>query len=609
MCGIVGIVSSETVLRSAVAALGRLEYRGYDSYGFAYRTPNGISTTKAVGAIGDAIADGLLNEVESSQVLCHTRWATHGGVTERNAHPHTSFDGRVSIVHNGVIENYKALRRRLQNAGIKCISETDSEVVAHLIAQKLQIGEPMLNAIAGTLGDLVGEYALGVIDAEDAETVYGVRYRSPLLAGSNGQFTVLGSDPLAFDGIEAITHLEDGDIVKATKTGIEIYQQSRAGGVTKTERPSVPHEFQRTSVSKGEYPHFMLKEMHECPQAIKTITSLTKSQFQGIFPKSPGKVSLVGAGSAYYVGIIGQYLFAELAREGISVLPSDEAPNLLCLSPGDRIIAVSQSGETYDTLEAVRAAQNMGAELISVTNVPGSSLERAATRRIQQGSGMEVCVLSTKSVLSQVAILMRIALERGLENRALSPVRYENYSKALQLLPDRLEDLITKKTEQIKNIASEISRVSDWFFIGKGLLYPAALESALKFKEVSYHHAEGMAAGFLKHGTISLIQPEFYTISLLPSRATDDTSYHATLSSVHEIAARGGPVIGIGPSNAEPDDIAAFKYYVDLDYLDDGITDVFLQLFAGQMLAYYCAVSLGRNIDRPRGLAKSVTVR
>ncbi len=354
----------------------------------------------------------------------------------------------------------------------------------------------------------------------------------------------------------------------------------------------------------------MIKEINETPTAATTACRMPAETFTGTFdPRSGRPITLIGIGSAFYVAQLGQYLFSTLAGIQAVALASDEAEYLAVLQPGDTLVAISQSGETYDTLEVCRRAVANGASLISISNVPNSTQERLATHLIAQDSGPEICVLSTKSVVSQVLLIARLALASGLANGTLTQEQHDTHLQALATLPDTLRTLITDTSPAIQELAMKYAHVTDWFFLGRGSLYPVACESALKFKEVSYRHAEGISAGFLKHGTISLIEPDFHSIALLPSHETAHDRYAATLSAVSEIAARGGPVLGFGPEGADTDDLRNFTEYLALPYQGDEIADVVLQLVAGQLLAYYCALELGREIDQPRSLAKSVTVR
>ena len=613
MCGIVGLTSTTGVVASTLQRLARLEYRGYDSYGIAVLgdPATGLALNKDVGSIGRALDAGRFEGLPDGAVaLAHTRWATHGGVSVANAHPHLSYDRRVAIVHNGVIENHTDLRRRLQATGVAFASETDSEVVAHLLAARLADGEAMPEALLATVDELVGEFALGVVHLAEPDTLYGAKRKSPLLVAAAEGVAVLASDQMATYGISGtVIHLDDGDIVRLTPGHITVQTRGQDGRPATVTRTAVAATASQEPVDKAGHPHYMIKEIHETPAAAATALAIPAEQFRNILPADPTRrTALVGAGSAYYVAQLGQYHLMELAGLTAHAYPSDEAEYLAPAAAGDTLIAISQSGETFDTLEVCRQAVDRGAAVISISNVPGSTQERLAAARIQQGSGPEICVLSTKSIISQVLILSRLALEHGRHTGALDDQQYAHTTAALRHLPHSLTTLLAAP-ETIQEIAKKYSHVEDWFFIGRGNLYPAALESALKFKEVSYRHAEGMAAGFFKHGTISLIDKDFHTVALLPSKTADPKRFHATLASVSEIAARGGPVIGIGPAGLTDDDLQNFTDYIPLPYQHNTTADVIIQLLAGQLLAYYCALDLGREIDQPRSLAKSVTVR
>lgn len=612
MCGIVGMTGRDDVVEATLRGLSLLEYRGYDSYGLASVTSEGLVVTKDVGAVGRALHDGRFADTPAATLaLAHTRWATHGEVSQRNSHPHLSFDGKVAIVHNGVIENHLALRRELEAAGVTLRSETDSEVVAHLVARELEKGADVLDAVCVVCDRLTGEYALAIVSSSDPGSVYGAKLKSPLLVTNNGQRGMLASDQMATREISAqVMYLEDGDVVRLRPDGADIFARNKSGTFSVVERPRVDNSGAVGTVDKGPFEHYMLKEIHETPAAAKIALTRSAEEFHGVIPaESSHATTVIGSGSAFYVARIAQYILSKVAGVTAAAHPADEAEYLARLDYGDALIAISQSGETFDTLEVARLAKARGAVLTSVSNVPNSTMERLATHRIQQGAGPEVCVLSTKSIVSQVVLLMRLAMEHGLANGHLSEAEHTRYSQSLARLPETLRQLLDETSKTIKSIAQRFSRAQHWFFIGRGALDPVACESALKFKEVSYHHAEGMAAGFFKHGTISLIDADFYTVALLPSRNADPKRYHATLSNVSEIAARRGPVIGIGPSDATADERADFLEYISLPYHEDDLADIVIQLVAGQLLAYYCALELGREIDQPRSLAKSVTVR
>lgn len=611
MCGIVGLTSPNAgVTGSTATQLAVLEYRGYDSWGLAALSGKGrLEVTKDIGSINKAIETGLIQRLpHASLALGHTRWATHGGVTQANAHPHLSYDGRVAIVHNGVLDNHAVLRRELEADGVEFASDTDSEVAAHLIARELSLGAGVAEAIAGAVAQLVGEYALAVLVTDDPNTVWGAKHKSPLLAAHDGSRGILASDQMGLDGLtQEVLILEDGDIVALHADGAQVFTAEERT-LTEIERGYTLLDGGHTAVDRGKWPHWMIKEIHETPDAVEAALRITAEPFAGV-AADDRVITLIGAGSAYYVAQMGTYLLSSLAGLRSVALPADEAEYLAHLGPGDPLIAVSQSGETYDTLEICRSAVEAGAVLTSICNVPSSTQERLATHRIQQSSGPEICVLSTKSIVSQAVLLARIALEAGRINGTLTSDQHSTYLESLSRLPGTLRGVLDTHKTSVQALAAKYSGVQDWFFLGRGVLYPAACESALKFKEVNYHHAEGMAAGMFKHGTISLIDENFYTVALLPSRHAAPSRYGATLAAVSEIAARRGPVIGIGPDDITEDDRTNFLEYLALPYHDDDIVDLVLQLVAGQLLAYYCALDLGREIDQPRSLAKSVTVR
>jgi glucosamine--fructose-6-phosphate aminotransferase (isomerizing) len=611
MCGIVGMIGKGNVLYGTVEKLSKIEYRGYDSYGFAFLNETGINMMKEVGSVSRALASGRLDLLEESNVaLAHTRWATHGRVTDKNAHPHVSYDSKVAIVHNGVIVNHIELRTELESSGIAFKSETDSEVIAHLIARFLENGISPIEAIYKVTKLLVGEYALGILLRDYPNNLYGAKKKSPLLVANNEECSLLASDRIAAINVgTTVTFLEDDDIICLSPGNVEIYRPQDEGVLIKCNRESVQNQQLIESVDKSGYPHYMLKEINETPQAIQKVINMPSDEFRNILPKKKGtQIALVGAGSAYYVSLMGQYLLKCFSRLPSIAVPSDEGEHLTVLEKDDVVIAVSQSGETFDTLEFCRNANTLGAKVVSICNVPGSTQEQISFRSFRQDSGPEICVLSTKSVVSQITILSRIALEHGRHSGAINDEIYSRELEALNHLPKLVASMLSE-TDAVQEIANKWCNINQWFFIGRGVLFPVALESALKFKEVSYHHAEGMSAGFFKHGTISLIDENFYTVALLPSKVLNPEQYSATLASVSEIVARNGPVIGIGPSDIDQEFLSNFVDYISLPYQNAVIADVILQIVTGQLLAYFCALKLGRDIDQPRSLAKSVTVR
>lgn len=611
MCGIVGTIGRvSSTVQITLKRLAQLEYRGYDSYGIASIQDSGISVHKQVGSIGAAMKRGEFEALPESRIaLAHTRWATHGGVTQKNAHPHVSFDGRIALVHNGVIENYATLRSELMAQGIRFLSETDTEVLAHLIAQNIASGMSTLDAISATISRAIGEYALGIVRLDEPGYLYGAKRRSPLLVCASDDESVIASDQSALLGMSAdIIYLEDGDVVRVSVGSCEVF--AGEGALKPVERPRVKLKRQISVISRGTYDHFMIKEINDIPEVATTALAIPAEQLREALPKEKtDRMIMVGAGSAYYVSAIGSYLFSKFAGMSVPSYASDEAGYLTHFGPHDTVVAVSQSGETFDTLEVCRSAVAKGAKLTSISNVPDSTQERMAHNRIQQGCGVEVCVLSTKSIISQVLIVARMALETGKQNGHLSEARYAELEASLARVPQTLRTVISECSGVIRTLAEKYCKQEHWFFVGRGMLYPVGLESALKFKEVSYHHAEGIAAGFFKHGTISLIKEDFYTVALYPSPKADHERYLATLANVSEIVARKGPVLGFGPRGLPVQDVQNCVDYVGLPFHDDDLADVLVLLVAGQLFAYYCALTLGREIDQPRSLAKSVTVR
>ena len=611
MCGIVGVIQSgDGTLKTAVEALQRLEYRGYDSFGVSVLDEHGIRTKKAVGSVTAHTRSGFFKDVkDGASVIAHTRWATHGGVSEENAHPHVSFDGEFSVVHNGVIENYRELQTRLAKAGIELKSETDTETIAHLLALHYQKTGSVMKAFEKTLADLKGEYAVVFTTVHDPERLYAARHKSPLGIGHTGEMTIVASDQRAVGPLSShITFLEDGDVVVLSSGKAEMYARGGKGDslqkVTRKKTPIVGDN----DDGLGGYPHYMIKEIHEAPIAAERVFAIDDKKITAIARDMLKKdIVITGAGSSFYAAQMGQYYFAELAKTYVRVHPSDEIMSLVTFDRKSHLVAMSQSGETFDTLEVMRAALAKKSTVTAITNVLGSSSDRLATFPLFQGSGLEVCVLSTKSLVSQTLLLYRIAKKLAELKGHLSPAEAKKLTKDEKDFPDILRAFFKASEKKIKETAGWNRNVDNWFFIGRGIHYPLAMENALKFKEVSYLHAEGMPAGFFKHGTISLIDESFYTIAFLPAKSGSEL-FRLTASNIAEIHARGGHVIGIGHDKDVSDEIGGLYDYIALPNLNPHLNPIF-QLITGQLLAYYCAASLGRNIDKPRALAKSVTVR
>lgn len=611
MCGIVGVISKEPILHPVVRSLMRLEYRGYDSFGFAGFIEDDFLVKKAVGAITQVFNMDDYKAFEKCNIMiAHTRWATHGGVSEINAHPHLSFDSSNCIVHNGVVTNFQSLLRESKQTW-HVVSQTDTEIAANVIAEGISKNHDILQGLSSVFSRLEGEFAIVAMLKSNHNVLVGLRRKSPLIVGKMADNIILASDELAFIefGNEAeVVYLDDDEAVICEGNQLKFYRFEN-DSLIEIEKDFTVKKISSEESDIGEYSHYMIKEITEEPQAIKSIaTSVEERKHEIIEDLHQSQINIVGSGSAFYVSQIGQYFFGQLSARYAFTHPSDEMLNLKNFIRNDHLIAVSQSGETFDTLEVVRDAKAAGAYVTSINNVRDSTSQRLADFPVFQNAGKEVCVLSTKSILSQVCCLFILALELGYRNGEVKTHEYDVMIGEYRKLPDALKFVIRGQSELIKRIAYQNCNIEHWFFIGRGVYYPVAMESALKFKEVSYLHAEGMPAGFFKHGTISLIDDKFYTVAFIPSLLSEPKLYEATLDNLYEIKARGGNIIGIGHTPVTAFDSGFFLDYIEVPDVSKYL-NCCLQLCVGQLLAYHCAVALNRNIDRPRALAKSVTVR
>jgi len=612
MCGIIGVISNkkESIFEKGFKALGSLEYRGYDSFGFAGIDNGNINVIRTTGAISETNIEKFANLSNLKTIIGHTRWATHGGVVEENSHPHLSSNKKVGIVHNGVISNFAKLAK--ENPQWVLNSQTDSEIAANIIADELERNNGNLSeALKKSLKILEGEFAICGILADKKDTMFAIKRKSPLVVGKLDDIFLLSSDHTAFSAFSLnidILHLEDETILIHTNNNTKLWMSDK-DNLIEIEQKYTKESLLNNQVDLDGYPHFMLKEINEASNAVDKINyNLEKSKKDIVHEMLYSDISMTGSGSAYYVTMIGQYFFNTIGGKYIPTHPSDEYLNLKKLSRRDLVLAVSQSGETYDTLEVLRNAKKNNAAIISINNNQNSSMQRLADFPIYQESGKEVCVLSTKSIISQVSALYLLSVEMGFRTGELKTQEYNSLLEDYRKVPNILSSIVSEYSSEIQKVAYQNCNIEHWFFIGRGAHYPVALESALKFKEVSYLHAEGMPAGFFKHGTISLIDENFYTVVFLPSSINDHDLYQATIDNVYEIKARGGNVIGIGHQIPQNIKDSLFFGYITLPDINKHL-NILSQLLAGQLLAYYAAVSLNRNIDKPRALAKSVTVR
>ncbi|HYC22820.1 MAG TPA: glutamine--fructose-6-phosphate transaminase (isomerizing) [Candidatus Bathyarchaeia archaeon] len=606
MCGIVGYAGNQDAVPILIAGLARLEYRGYDSAGVAVLTRGGLKVHKAAGKIRQ-LESSLPKRLRGNLAIGHTRWATHGEPNDRNAHPHTDCSGRIALVHNGIIENAAELRAQLEAAGHVLRSDTDTEVLAHLIEAA---GEEELDqAVRRALAAVQGTYGIAVVDERHPGRLIAARNGSPIVIGVGEREMFVASDVAALvRHTQQVVYLDDGEIASIDAGGFRV--------TTLDDRPAAKSTATVTwgqdAYERGTHAHFMLKEIMEQDEACeRALRGRLDAQFGtahlgGLNLTARDlleirRVKILGCGSAYYAGIAGAHMI-----EGLTRLPADAEPSSEfryrnpVIEKDTLYVAVSQSGETADTLAAVREVQRKGGRVLGVINVVGSTIARECGGGIYIHAGPEVSVASTKAFTSTLVAFALLALHLG-RVRDLSPAQGKRLVDALQKLPVQIREVL-HTAEQIRVVAKRIARFTNAFFIGRAACYPVALEGAQKLKEISYIHAEAYPASELKHGPLALISPETPTVIVLPH----DELYEKSLSSLEEIRARRGPIIAVThpgderiPTRAD----AILQVPQSEPALDPILLTVPLQL-----LAYYSALELGRDIDQPRNLAKSVTV-
>lgn len=606
MCGIVGIISKTSVSERILEGLKRLEYRGYDSAGIATSVNRSLLRRRAEGKLS-----ALENVLESNPLpglvgIGHTRWATHGAPTERNAHPHAT--KKVAIVHNGIIENFEHLKSILEAKGYQFESDTDTEVVAVLITDFLDSGATPHEAVQQTLKKLEGAFALGIIFAEDASQFYIARKGSPLAIGLGENEMYIGSDAIALAPFTTkLIYLEEGDWARITLTGAEIYDEN---GVN-VERPITHSNIGGAAVGKENYRHFMEKEIHEQPKVIAdTLRAFHHgTEHKIILPnlkvslKDASKLTLVACGTSYYAAMVAKYWLEEYGDLTVETDIASEYRYRTSHHPKNGIaVFISQSGETADTLAALRAAKAAGQFCITVVNVPTSTMAREADLALPTYAGPEIGVASTKAFTTQLTVLACLAIALGMERGRLSVKEAEPLIHALAEIPSKILQLL-RDTRVYDELAQYMATTRDVLYLGRGTTYPIAMEGALKLKEISYIHAEGYAAGEMKHGPIALIDDSVPVIVLIP----DDKWREKTLSNLQEAKARGGQILLIGSASVVKE---ANKYAAHSVIIPDchPFTSPILYAIPVQLLAYFTAVAKGTDVDQPRNLAKSVTV-
>ncbi len=602
MCGIVGYVGNkENCVRVLIDGLEKLEYRGYDSAGIAFLNNDKISIVKEEGKIANLKSKIDLN-TNSNLGIGHTRWATHGNATKENAHPHKV--GAITIVHNGIVENYNELKKDLINKGYNFNSETDTEVVAALIDYIYKKEKDMLKTIQKVKEMLTGSYALGIICDDKLDTLYTLKNKSPLIIGINENENYIASDvPAILDKTRNYIVLEDKDYASIKSDGVKIYHDGK-------EKDYEIKEFlyDANSVDKQGYEHFMLKEMNEQPEVFKnTTTPYLKNGIDSLIEKMPDftkyeRIRIVACGSATHAGLVGKCMIEKYANVEVMVETASEFRyKKQFLKNNELVIVVSQSGETADTLEALLIAKQNGNDTLGIVNTKGSTIARESKMVLYTEAGQEIAVATTKAYSAQVALLSLIALNLSCKKHLIDKKEILDILKDVKKLPDYIEELLNRR-DDYKKIAEEIKDYNDVFFIGRGVDYALAQEGSLKLKEISYTHSEAYAAGELKHGTISLIEDKTPVIAVI----TDDDIALKTISNVKEVKSRGANVICITNRNLSND-----SNLYDEKIVIPKVNDLFeplLTVIPLQMIAYELAKIKECSIDKPRNLAKSVTV-
>ena len=599
MCGITGYVGDRDALPIVSSTLSNLEYRGYDSAGVALGNDH-LEVFKSEGAIGELT---LPDESTATSGIGHTRWSTHGPPTDENAHPHTDCTGAIAVVHNGIIENHTQLKEEL-GEDHTFTSETDTEVVPHLIEERWDGGD-LLAAVSAVVDQLEGSFALAVL-VEGRDEIIAARQDSPLVVGHGDGETFLASDVPAFvEHSRDVTFLEDGDVAQITPDTVTVYHDGQV-----IDRGQTRVEWEAEAAEKGGYEHFMLKEIHEQPRALRQALTGRVDALSGDvdldvelpreYLESLEEIQIVAAGTSYHAGLYAEQLFEDLADVRVTTHVASEYDVGGGRDPWQTlVVAITQSGETADTLDALRKAKASGARTLAVTNTVGSTVTREADETVYIHAGPEIGVAATKTFVSQVATATMLAVALGRVRGTLSRDEASAVLESLRGLPGAVQQVLDRESE-IESIAAEYADRDAFFFLGRQLGYPVALEGALKLKEISYDHAEGFAAGELKHGPLALVTDDVLVLSVL----TDGSKPEATLHNVAEVDTRGAATVGFGEPNGEQSVLDHAFAVPDADLLEPVVANVYMQLFA-----YHVARLKGRAIDKPRNLAKSVTVQ
>jgi len=610
VCGIVGYVGTQDILPILINGLRKLEYRGYDSAGVVVQSPDSSFIEKTTGKLSVLEEKLRGKRPEGIQGIGHVRWATHGGVTDYNSHPHTDCSGNITLVHNGIIENYLELKNWLGQQGHEFDSETDTEVIAHLVEHFTRDGKDLEQAVRAAVSKLDGSYALAVVSRSEPGKIVAARQDSPLIVGLGETENYLASDiPAILEHTRTIQILEDGEMAVITQTAVAI--TTAAGEPVR--RDPIHIDWDAESAEKGGFDHFMLKEIFEQPKALRdTLAQRLAADGSGVVldeisltpeeARSIDRVALIACGTAFHAGIVGKYMVEKLLNLACEAqVASEFRYHHRPMDQNTLLIVVSQSGETADTLAALRAGKREGARTVAICNVKASTIAREADVVIYTKAGPEIAVASTKAYTTQIAALSLLVLRLGELTGALKPGEMTALVQELRALPQKVE-MALKSTEEVKAIAREFARWDDIFFIGRGLDYAAAMEGQLKLKEISYIHAEAYPAGELKHGTLALIEQDVPVVALITQKEISQK----TISNIEEVRARGGCIWGVTLEG-----IGDARDHMDFQTRLPDTSPLLAPVVAAvplQLLAYYAAVERNCPVDKPRNLAKSVTV-
>lgn len=586
MCSIIGYYGNDSAAPILVNGLKRMEYRGYDSVGVATKSDGTIQVRKGVGKVAEVNNSVRLDKLPGRVGIGHTRWATHGKVTEANAHPHPSSSGKIAIVHNGIIENFKELKEDLQKNGYNFLSETDSEVIANLLQKYYEQTSDVKKSIINTVSKLKGHYAF--VAMFENGTLAAARFHEPMIIGIGKDDYFLSSDVLGFiEKTDDVIYIDNGNFVLLDQSGLQICDFD--GNPVKHQITKVSKEF--ADAYKGDYAHFTLKEISEQPETILRAGEKTQAEieFASDFIKHAKTVYITGSGTSYNAALVAKYLMSKYAKIKIEPIISSELPTLPdSIESNSILIAISQSGESADVLEAVNIAKKSNAKILSIANHKNSTLVHESSLFLGMNCGPEIGVAATKSFTSQLAILYKIT------DKLCDGCLQLNFKK----VSDSIAQVLSNHSK-IQAISKDLKNVTDIYVLGRGIHYPIASEAALKLKELTYIHAEGIPGGELKHGPLALMDSNVYVIILNPN----DSTYSDTLTSASEIKARGAKIIGISDKNSD-----VYDYWIEIPSISESMFPM-IEIIPIQLLAYYSAIEKDTDPDYPRNLAKSVTVK